>query len=93
MHGLRQEAADSSAYEAEPLTRRVMDVVRTELRPGCPLCLGDPAEDLWIMEAVAARAVRAAAETVFRGTARLLPLPTTTPSGSAWTSTPRPTPS
>lgn len=92
MHGLRQEAADSSAYEAEPLTRRVMDVVRMELRPGRPLCLGDPAEDLWIMEAVAARAVPAAAETVSgvrAASCRLLQPPT--PSGSAWTSTPRPT--
>lgn len=87
-----QEAADSSAHDVEPLTRRVMDVVRMELRPGRPLCLGDPAEDLWIMEAVAARAVRAAAETVSGvRAASCRPLPPTTPSGSAWTSTPRPT--
>ncbi|WP_329274568.1 Asp23/Gls24 family envelope stress response protein [Streptomyces sp. NBC_01451] len=59
-----QEEADASAYDAGPLTRRVMDVVRLELRPGRPLPLGEPAEDLWIMEAVAARALRAAAETV-----------------------------
>ncbi len=59
-----QEETDTSAYDAGPLTRRVMDVVRLELRPGRPLPLGEPAEDLWIMEAVAARALRAAAETV-----------------------------
>ncbi|NEA68511.1 Asp23/Gls24 family envelope stress response protein [Streptomyces sp. SID12488] len=59
-----QEETETSAYDAGPLTRRVMDVVRLELRPGRPLPLGEPAEDLWIMEAVAARALRAAAETV-----------------------------
>ncbi|MFJ4694280.1 Asp23/Gls24 family envelope stress response protein [Streptomyces sp. NPDC088766] len=64
VRGLRAEAADAAAHDAEPLTRRVMDVVRLELRPGRPLPLGEPGEDLWIMEAVAARAVRAAAETV-----------------------------
>ncbi|MCD7440777.1 Asp23/Gls24 family envelope stress response protein [Streptomyces lincolnensis] len=64
VRGLREDAADASAYDAEPLTRRVMDVVRLELRPGRPLPLGEPDEDLWIMEAVAARSLRAAAETV-----------------------------
>jgi hypothetical protein len=64
VRGLRQETTDAFAYDPEPLTRRVMDVVRLELRPGRPFPLGDPAEDLWIMEAVAARAVRAAAESV-----------------------------
>ncbi|MER6284926.1 Asp23/Gls24 family envelope stress response protein [Streptomyces sviceus] len=64
VRGLRTEAGDGSLYDAEPLTRRIMDVVRTELRPGRPLSLGEPAEDLWIMEAVAARTLRAAAETV-----------------------------
>jgi hypothetical protein len=64
VRGLRAESADTSAYDAEPLTRRIMDVVRLELRPGRPLPLGEPAEDLWIMEAVAARTLRAAAETV-----------------------------
>jgi len=62
--GLREEAPETSAYDAEPLTRRVMDLVRLELRPGRPLPLGEPAEDLWIMETVAARALRSAAETV-----------------------------
>ncbi|MET8979973.1 Asp23/Gls24 family envelope stress response protein [Streptomyces sp. NPDC004539] len=60
---LRQETRDA-VHDTEPLSRRIMDVVRLELRPGRPLPLGEPAEDLWIMEAVAARAVRAAAETV-----------------------------
>ncbi|MFI0510380.1 Asp23/Gls24 family envelope stress response protein [Streptomyces sp. WSLK1-5] len=64
VHGLRTQTADGSAYDAEPLTRRIMDVVRMELRPGRPLPLGEPVEDLWIMEVVAARTLRAAAETV-----------------------------
>ncbi|MEU1486564.1 hypothetical protein [Streptomyces sp. NPDC005752] len=51
-------------YDTLALTQRVMDVVRLELLPGHPLPLGEPDEDLWIMEAVAARTVRAAAETV-----------------------------
>jgi hypothetical protein len=46
------------------LARRVMDVVRLELRPGRPLPLGRPEEDLRIMESVAARTLRAAAERV-----------------------------
>lgn len=64
VRGLRDDTADAAALDAEPLTRRVMDVVRLELRPGRPLPLGEPAEDLWVMEAVAARVLRAAAETV-----------------------------
>ncbi|MGW3361099.1 Asp23/Gls24 family envelope stress response protein [Streptomyces bungoensis] len=76
VRGLREEEPDTSAYDAEPLTRRVMDLVRLELRPGRPLPLGEPAEDLWIMETVAARALRAAAETVDgvrAGSCRLAP--------------------
>ncbi|MFF7641840.1 Asp23/Gls24 family envelope stress response protein [Streptomyces canus] len=72
---LRTDTVDGSAYDAEPLTRRIMDVVRMELRPGRPVPLGEPAEDLWIMEAVAARALRAAAETITgvrAGSCRLL---------------------
>ncbi|WP_328491856.1 Asp23/Gls24 family envelope stress response protein [Streptomyces sp. NBC_00414] len=74
---LRDETADTAAYDATTLTQRVMDVVRLELRPGRPLSLGEPVEDLWIMEAVAARTLRAAAETVSgvrAGSCRLLPL-------------------
>ncbi|NNN29682.1 Asp23/Gls24 family envelope stress response protein [Streptomyces sp. S3(2020)] len=64
VRGLREEGADTSDYDTSTLTRRVMDVVRLELRPGRPLPLGEPDEDLWIMEAVAARTLRAAAESV-----------------------------
>ncbi|PWI17821.1 hypothetical protein DI272_29420 [Streptomyces sp. Act143] len=64
VRGLREQTPQTSAQDAEPLTRRVMDLVRLELRPGRPLPLGDPGEDLWIMETVAARALRSAAETV-----------------------------
>ncbi|MGW1215896.1 Asp23/Gls24 family envelope stress response protein [Streptomyces sp. NPDC002499] len=73
---LRDDSADPSATEVTSLTQRVMDVVRLELRPGRPLPLGEPDEDLWIMEAVAARSLRAAAESVpgvRAGSCRLLP--------------------
>ncbi|MEU9405817.1 Asp23/Gls24 family envelope stress response protein [Streptomyces fuscichromogenes] len=78
VRGLRTETADTGSYDAEPLTRRIMDVVRLELRPGRPLPLGEPSEDLRIMEAVAARTLRAAAETVpgvRAGSCRLLDVP------------------
>lgn len=74
--GLRDETDTVASYDATPLTRRVMDVVRVELRPGRPLPLGDPAEDLWIMEAVAARTLRTAGETVAgvrAGSCRIVP--------------------
>ncbi|WP_329019071.1 hypothetical protein [Streptomyces sp. NBC_01601] len=62
---LRGESVpEDTGYDASALTRRVMDVVRMELRPGRPVPLGDEDEDLWVMEAVAARTLRAAAETV-----------------------------
>ncbi|MFJ9134212.1 Asp23/Gls24 family envelope stress response protein [Streptomyces sp. NPDC102256] len=83
--GLRDET-DVASYDATPLTRRVMDVVRVELRPGRPLPLGDPAEDLWIMEAVAARTLRTAGETVAgvrAGSCRIVPRTPSTPGGSA----------
>lgn len=50
--------------EVSDLTARVMDIVRLELRPGRPLPLGEPDDDLWIVEAAAARAFRAAAESL-----------------------------
>ncbi|MFI6874747.1 Asp23/Gls24 family envelope stress response protein [Streptomyces sp. NPDC050400] len=78
MSGLREESWDGAAPDAASLTRRVMDVVRLELRPGRPLPLGEPDEDLWVMEAVAARKLRAAAETVpgvRAGSCRLRPSP------------------
>ncbi|GHI93897.1 Asp23/Gls24 family envelope stress response protein [Streptomyces olivaceus] len=51
-------------WDAGALTERVMDVVRLELRPGRPLPLGEREEDLWVREAMAAKALRSAAETV-----------------------------
>ncbi|MFJ7985986.1 Asp23/Gls24 family envelope stress response protein [Streptomyces sp. NPDC096351] len=63
VHGLREETEPTGA-DVTALTRRVMDVVRLELRPGRPLPLGEPEENLSIMEAVAARTLREAAETV-----------------------------
>ncbi|MEU6939521.1 Asp23/Gls24 family envelope stress response protein [Streptomyces rubiginosohelvolus] len=50
--------------DAASFIDRVMDVVRLELRPGRPLPLGETDEDLRIMENVAARALRRAAEEV-----------------------------
>lgn len=79
---LRDESPVAEPYDAAPLARRVMDVVRLELRPGLPLPLGGPAEDLWIMEAVAARTLRAAAETVSgvrAGSCRITPVPPGSP--------------
>ncbi|MFG3583106.1 Asp23/Gls24 family envelope stress response protein [Streptomyces sp. NPDC047990] len=79
---LRDESPVAEPYDAGPLARRVMDVVRLELRPGRPLPLGGPAEDLWIMEAVAARTLRAAAETVAgvrAGSCRITPVPPGSP--------------
>lgn len=79
---LRDESPVTEPYDAGPLARRVMDVVRLELRPGRPLPLGGPAEDLWIMEAVAARTLRAAAETVAgvrAGSCRITPVPPGSP--------------
>lgn len=75
---LRAAPEESTDYDASSLTRRVMDVVRLELRPGRPLPLGEPGEDLWVMESVAARALRATAETVpgvRAGSCRLRPVP------------------
>ncbi|MER7764116.1 Asp23/Gls24 family envelope stress response protein [Streptomyces sp. NPDC097619] len=46
------------------LARRIMDMVRLELRPGRDLPLGDADEDHWIYESVAARLLREAAEQV-----------------------------
>ncbi|MFF1378410.1 Asp23/Gls24 family envelope stress response protein [Streptomyces sp. NPDC058308] len=82
----RLEDVVSAARETEPrepeadataLVGRVMDVVRLELRPGRTLALGEEDEDAWIVEAAAARTVRAAAETlsgVRAGSCRIEPL-------------------
>ncbi|MEU3957926.1 hypothetical protein AB0F45_37620, partial [Streptomyces achromogenes] len=61
---VRDETRSTPGFDAAALTQRVMDVVRLELRPGRPLPLGQPDEDLWIMESVAARTLRSAAEQV-----------------------------
>ncbi|MFG2621223.1 Asp23/Gls24 family envelope stress response protein [Streptomyces sp. NPDC048507] len=58
------EARTAEAVDTSALVRRVMDVVRLELRPGRNLPLGEPGEDCWIFESVAARTLRAAAEEV-----------------------------
>ncbi|WP_369205481.1 Asp23/Gls24 family envelope stress response protein [Streptomyces sp. PU-14G] len=67
---------DGRGWDTTALTARVMDVVRLELRPGRPLPLGETTEDLWIMEAAAAKTVRAAAESlegVHAGSCRIGP--------------------
>ncbi|WP_181860981.1 Asp23/Gls24 family envelope stress response protein [Streptomyces diacarni] len=69
---------DGRGWDTTALTARVMDVVRLELRPGRPLPLGETTEDLWIMEAAAAKTVRAAAESlegVHAGSCRIGPPP------------------
>ncbi|MET4926252.1 hypothetical protein P3L51_28520 [Streptomyces sp. PSRA5] len=71
-----REAGLPGPAEVSDLTTRVMDIVRLELRPGRPLPLGEPDEDLWIVEAAAARAFRAAAESlpgVRAGSCRISP--------------------
>nr|WP_246619365.1 Asp23/Gls24 family envelope stress response protein [Streptomyces corallincola] len=83
---VRDETDDLAAYDATPLTRRVMDVVGLELRPGRPLPLGEPDEDLWVMESVAARTLRAAADQmpgVRAGSCRISPAEPTGPDRSA----------
>ncbi|MEU2787979.1 Asp23/Gls24 family envelope stress response protein [Streptomyces sp. NPDC007100] len=57
-------ARDEDDRSAERFTARVMDLVRTELRPGRTLPLGEPEDDAWITEAAAAKTFRAAAETL-----------------------------
>ncbi|MGW5860773.1 Asp23/Gls24 family envelope stress response protein [Streptomyces sp. NPDC055239] len=79
LEGIVTEARDTAPREPDTsaLTGRVMDVVRLELRPGRTLPLGDEDEDAWIVEAAAARTVRAAAESlpgVRAGSCRIDPL-------------------
>lgn len=80
LEGIVTQARDDPApreQDTSALTGRVMDVVRLELRPGRTLPLGDEDEDAWIVEAAAARTVRAAAESlpgVRAGSCRLGPL-------------------
>ncbi|ARF76876.1 hypothetical protein ACPEIF_25400 [Streptomyces sp. NPDC012600] len=66
------------------VTARVMDLVRLELRPGRPLPLGEPEEDHWIVEATAARLLRAAVDAlpgVRAGSCRIAPLDPADPTG------------
>ncbi|MFE9123494.1 Asp23/Gls24 family envelope stress response protein [Streptomyces sp. NPDC007172] len=75
---LSGDSEDTFDYDPAPLTERVMDVVRLELRPGHPLPLGAPDEDMWVMESAAARVLRAAAERmpgVRSGSCRITPEP------------------
>lgn len=79
LEGFVTQARDTAPREPDTsaLTGRVMDVVRLELRPGRTLPLGDEDEDAWIVEAAAARTVRAAAESlpgVRAGSCRIGPL-------------------
>ncbi|WP_409055962.1 hypothetical protein [Streptomyces sp. SYP-A7185] len=73
----RDEAPREREQDTSALAGRVMDVVRLELRPGRTLPLGGEDEDAWIVEAAAARTVRAAAESlpgVRAGSCRIGPL-------------------
>ncbi|MFK0237787.1 Asp23/Gls24 family envelope stress response protein [Streptomyces vinaceus] len=66
----------STGIDTAAVVRRVMDAVRLELRPGRNLPLGEPDEDSWIYESVAARTLRAAAEQVpgvLAGSCRITP--------------------
>ncbi|GAA3118032.1 hypothetical protein ACFQ0X_39360 [Streptomyces rectiviolaceus] len=79
LEGIVTQTRDTAPREPDTsaLTGRVMDVVRLELRPGRTLPLGDEDEDAWIVEAAAARTVRAAAESlpgVRAGSCRIDPL-------------------
>ncbi|QKW10504.1 hypothetical protein HUT18_32885 [Streptomyces sp. NA04227] len=69
--------AEEDPEDASRLTRRVMDIVRLELRPGRSLPLGEADEDLWIVEAAAAKSFRSAADSVpgvRAGSCQVLPL-------------------
>lgn len=57
-----QEAARTPLADTGRITERVMEIVRTELRPGASVPLGERDEDHWITETAAARTLRAAAE-------------------------------
>ncbi|MEK8171703.1 hypothetical protein NKH77_26930 [Streptomyces sp. M19] len=49
-----RQAVSNSPPAREDFASRVMKVVRTELRPGRALPLGEPSDDDWITEAAAA---------------------------------------
>lgn len=70
-------AAHTPTTETGRITDRVMDIVRTELRPGPSVPLGERGEDYWITETAAARTFRAAAEGesgVQAGSCRIAPV-------------------
>jgi hypothetical protein len=55
-HALEQE--DQASEQVGSLADRIMRTVRTEMRPGPLVSMGDRTEDLWITHAAAARVVR-----------------------------------
>ncbi|WP_243745258.1 hypothetical protein [Streptomyces hainanensis] len=72
-----EAVAEAERARATSVTDRVMDLVRRELRPGRPLPLGEPAEDLWLVESAAARTFRAVADAmpgVRAGSCRVAPV-------------------
>ncbi|MBB5937354.1 Asp23/Gls24 family envelope stress response protein [Streptomyces zagrosensis] len=72
-----REARIEPEPPAEAITARVMDLVRTELRPGRMLPLGEPADDAWIAEVAAAKVFRETAESlpgVFAGSCKVMPI-------------------
>ncbi|MFZ4284391.1 MULTISPECIES: hypothetical protein [unclassified Streptomyces] len=78
------EEPDVPEATAAAITARVMDLVRLELRPGRALPLGEPEEDHWIVEAAAARLLRAAVDAlpgVRAGSCRIAPLDPADPTG------------
>ncbi|MGF1426136.1 hypothetical protein [Kitasatospora sp. LaBMicrA B282] len=65
LHDLIGTALTQPEPPAPPsLADRIMETVRTELRPGPLLPLGRPEDDDWITESAAARVLRHAAETL-----------------------------
>lgn len=77
-------AEEPGVPDATAVTARVMELVRLELRPGRPLPLGEPEEDHWIVEAAAARLLRAAVDAlpgVRAGSCRIALLDAADPTG------------
>ncbi|MBT2544848.1 hypothetical protein J7E99_30115 [Streptomyces sp. ISL-44] len=77
LHTLVDRAVAESPHNGEGLAERVMQVVRTELRPGPLLPLGELDEDSWITQATAARVLRGAVDRlpgVTAGSCELRPL-------------------
>ncbi|MFI2026592.1 hypothetical protein [Streptomyces buecherae] len=72
-----REARAEREPPAEAVTARVMNLVRTELRPGRMLPLGEPVDDAWIAEVAAAKVFRETAESlpgVFAGSCKVMPI-------------------